>query len=179
MFGLFYRYLASNQIAPQFENIELNIGDFVLKKALQEATGRPMKLINKSLKEKGDLGFVAEASKKSIRTLYQPPPLTVRHVFKKFKEISRITGAKSGAKKGGIVKSLLAAGSESLTWLKIFNLHSTHSYLYTCMLGSGLEGRFIVRALQGKMRINMVRVNWAQLECAINLFIYFLLSCVG
>lgn len=90
--------------------------------------------INAALKSTGDLGEVAEGSKKNIRTLYKPPPLTVRQVFQKFKEISTIAGAKSGMKKGNIVKSLLAAGS-------------------------GLEGRYIVRALQGKMRINMVSIN--------------------
>ena len=107
-------YLASNSIAPQFENVELGIGDMVIKKALQEATGRSLKHINAALKETGDLGEVAEGSKKSIRTLYKPPPLTVRHVFKKFKEISTIAGAKSGVKKGNIVKSLLAAGASNL-----------------------------------------------------------------
>eukprot|EP00750_Incisomonas_marina_P001214 INCI10990.2.p1 GENE.INCI10990.2~~INCI10990.2.p1 ORF type:complete len:751 (-),score=167.97 INCI10990.2:251-2470(-) len=123
-------YLANNSIAPQFENVELGIGDTVIKKALQEATGRSAKAINAALKSTGDLGEVAEGSKKNIRTLYKPPPLTVRQVFQKFKDISTIAGAKSGMKKGNIVKSLLAAGS-------------------------GLEGRYIVRALQGKMRINM------------------------
>ena len=51
-------YLASNSVAPQFENVELGIGDSVIKKALQEATGRNMRAINAALKATGDLGMV-------------------------------------------------------------------------------------------------------------------------
>lgn len=58
--------------------------------------------------------MVVERSKKKIRTLYKPPPLTVRQVFEKFKAISRIGGSASGKKKGAIVKALLAAGMVAL-----------------------------------------------------------------
>jgi DNA ligase-1 len=105
------RYLASNSIAPQFENVELGIGDKVLKNALAEATGRKVAAINADLKSAGDLGEVAEASKASMRTMWKPPPLTARQVFGKFKDISKTVGKESDKRKGNVVKALLAAGA--------------------------------------------------------------------
>jgi hypothetical protein len=70
--------------------------------------------------------LVAENSKKSMRTLWHPPPLTVRKVFSSFKRISEIVGTDSGKHKGAVVKTLLAAGAVKKCWA-------------TCE-GAGVEG---------------------------------------
>ena len=82
------------------------------------------------LRESGDLGIVAEQSRSAQKTLFKPKPLTIRGVYKVFRKIAHISGNKSQAKKVSEITRLLAACSKQ-------------------------EARFLIRGLQGKLRIGL------------------------
>jgi DNA ligase-1 len=123
-------YLACNKLAPQFENIELGIGDSFLIKAITTSTGRSKKRVKSDYEKSGDLGIVAEQSRSAQKTLFKPKPLTIRGVYKVFRKIAHISGNKSQAKKVSEITRLLAACSKQ-------------------------EARFLIRGLQGKLRIGL------------------------
>lgn len=123
-------YLASNKLAPQFEGVELGIGDMIMQKAIMEATGKSLKNLKAEYKKMGDLGLVAQASIKTIRTLVAPKPLTVMAVFENLKAIAAERGNSSQKKKQDRIRTLLVACKE-------------------------YESMYIIKALQGKMRINL------------------------
>lgn len=123
-------YLCCNQVAPAFEGIELGIGDSSIIKAISEATGSTKEVIEAKSKDTGDLGIVAENSKTTQKMIFPPKPLTVSKVFTDFKNIASSSGDKSNDKKTGYIKQLLVASREC-------------------------ESRYIVRALQGKLRIGL------------------------
>lgn len=87
-------------------------------------------MIKNKYKEVGDLGLVAEQCREVQKTLFKPRSLTVCEVFNKFVAISREQGNKSSDRKKTIIKNLLVA----------------------C---KGNEARFLVRALQGNLRIKV------------------------
>merc|ERR1719175_320738 len=80
-------YLCLNKLAPAYEGIELGIGESLLIKAIAQTTGRSVQQIKADVGVKGDLGIVAETSRGTQRTMFQPAPLTVPNVFKQSKEI--------------------------------------------------------------------------------------------
>ncbi|CAL8463942.1 g3477 [Coccomyxa elongata] len=123
-------YLCSNQVAPSHEGLELGIGDSILMKALCLATGKSMQKIKDDYAEAGDLGNVAAAARAKQKTMFKPKPLTVQGVFKAFQTIARTQGAKSQDKKIDLINKLLVSSSD-------------------------VEPGFIMRALQGKLRIGL------------------------
>lgn len=123
-------YLCVNKLAPAHEGIELGMGEAVLLKSLSQVTGRSTAALKSTYKELGDLGDVASASRTTQKTMFPPPPLTVRRVFSEFRAIAAISGKSTQeAKRARVVKMLVAASKE--------------------------EAKFIVRALLGKLRINL------------------------
>lgn len=123
-------YLCTNQVAPSHEGIELGIGDATLIKALAAATGRQESWIKKQYDESGDLGTVASAARATQRTMFQPSPLTIPGVLKTFKEIASTEGSKSMDKKKGLIQKLVVGSRNN-------------------------ETGYIMRALQGKLRIGL------------------------
>lgn len=126
-------YLCTNELGPAYAGLELGIGDAVLVKAVAEATGRSPQQVTMDMKEAGDLGDVAQASRGKQRTLsfMKPPPrLTVGKVFNTLSELARLSGNKVQARKVEVVKGLLVACHNS-------------------------EAKYIVRALGGKLRIHL------------------------
>ncbi|KAH8037015.1 hypothetical protein HPB51_008341 [Rhipicephalus microplus] len=85
-------YLCLNKIAPDYEGLELGIGESLLVKALAEATGRTPDKVRAEAAAKGDLGLVAESSRSQQRVLFPPPPLMLSHVFTKLRTIAEMTG---------------------------------------------------------------------------------------
>ncbi|RWW22184.1 hypothetical protein GW17_00013635 [Ensete ventricosum] len=83
-------YLSANRIAAPHEGIELGIGDASLVKALAEAYGRKEEQVKKQLKELGDLGLVAKASRSSQKVMFKPQPLTIAKVFDTFRAIAKV-----------------------------------------------------------------------------------------
>ncbi|KAH7950047.1 hypothetical protein HPB49_018998 [Dermacentor silvarum] len=85
-------YLCLNKIAPDYQGLELGIGESLLVKALAEATGRTPDKVRAEASAKGDLGLVAESSRSQQRVLFAPPPLMLSHVFTKLRAIAEMTG---------------------------------------------------------------------------------------
>ena len=126
-------YLTSNTVYPAFAGLELGIGDALLVKAVVEATGRNRAAVQAAYKEQGDLGLVACQSRQNQSTLSfgaKPKALTARFVLEQLRLITNTTGGKSMDRKVGIIKKMMVA----------------------CQ---GDEAKYIVRALQGKLRIGI------------------------
>jgi DNA ligase-1 len=123
-------YLCLNRICPEYEGLELGIGETILIKAIGEATGRSAKSIKSDMEKQGDLGNVAQASKSNQKTLFKPKPLTIPAVFKGLKEIAMFTGNQSQTRKINKIKGLLIA----------------------C---NGNEPKYLIRSLEGKLRIGL------------------------
>ena len=126
-------YLTSNTVYPAYAGMELGIGDALLVKAVVEATGRNRNAVQAAYKEHGDLGIVACQSRQNQSMLSfgaKPKPLTARFVLEQLRLITNTSGGKSMDKKVGIIKKMMVA----------------------CQ---GDEAKYIVRALQGKLRIGI------------------------
>ncbi|KAI8084200.1 ATP-dependent DNA ligase [Gilbertella persicaria] len=118
------------KLCPDYEGLELGIGESLLMKAIAQSTGRDMKQLKADYAKIGDLGTIAMNSKGSQRTLFKPKPLTVTHVFRTLKEVAKIAGHSAQSKKIDKIKSLLVACQET-------------------------EAKFIIRHLEGKLRIGL------------------------
>ena len=79
--------------------MELGVGESFLVKAIANTTGRNAKQIKEDVAKLGDLGLVAESSKSSQKTMFQPKPLTLAGVFGRLKEVAGMTGTASTNKK--------------------------------------------------------------------------------
>jgi len=124
-------YLCINRLGPDYEGLELGLGESIIVKALAESTGRSMQDVKKQYVKLGDLGQVALTSKKSQTMMFsKPKPLTVDTVFAKLKDIATSTGKDSQQRKIAIIKGLLIQ----------------------CR---GEESKYIVRSLEGKLRIGL------------------------
>lgn len=124
-------YLCINRLGPDYEGLELGLGESLILKALAESTGRSLADVKKQYNKLGDLGQVALLSKKSQSMMFsKPKPLTTDHVFTKLKGIATSTGKESQQKKIGIIKALLLQCREE-------------------------ESKFLVRSLEGKLRIGL------------------------
>jgi len=125
-------YLCSNKLAPDYEGIELGVGDSIILKALAEATGRSLAQVKSDVKEKGDIGLVAESSRSKQPTVFGrvPPKLSVRTVYDRLKEIALMTGHSSMTKKTDKIKSLIVSCQDC-------------------------EAKYLVRSLAGKLRIGL------------------------
>lgn len=85
-------YLCSNAVAPEYHGIELGVGGSTVSAAVSEASGRSSKQLRIDYTKFGDMGDVAQHACKSVRTLFQPKPLTILDVHANLLRMSTISG---------------------------------------------------------------------------------------
>ena len=137
--------LMINKLAPDYAGIELGIGESLIMKAIGETTGRSLQVIKADQKEIGDLGLVAVKSRSTQPTMFKPKPLTVKGVHQGLMNIATVTGnGAQGRKVDGIKKLLSAADANGSGKIDI-----------TKDKGGPSEAKFIVRFLEGKLRLGL------------------------
>jgi DNA ligase-1 len=138
--------LMINKLAADYTGVELGIGESLIKKAISESTGRSLQHINSDHNEIGDLGLVAAKSRSKQPTMFKPKPLTVQGVHKGLMAIATIEGqGAQGRKVDGIKKLLSAADSHNAG--KHIDIEKDK--------GGPSESKFIVRTLEGKLRLGL------------------------
>ena len=128
---LFYTIcLMTNTIGAVHEGYELGIGDAVIVKTLTETYSKTTEMVRKDLKTLGDLGKVAQSYTGKQSLFVKPTALTAKAVYNTFRQIAITTGKDSVTTKRVLIKKLLLAADST-------------------------ETLYIIRAIQGKMRIGM------------------------
>ncbi|KKF96855.1 DNA ligase 1 [Ceratocystis platani] len=137
--------LMINKLAPDYAGIELGIGESLIMKSIGETTGRSLAVIKQDQKEIGDLGLVAVKSRATQRTMFKPKPLTVRGIHKGLMDIATMSGTGVQGRKVDCIKKLLAAADS----------HNDGKVDITKDKGGPSEAKFIVRFLEGKLRLGL------------------------
>jgi DNA ligase 1 len=138
--------LMINKLAPDYAGIELGIGESLIMKAIGETTGRSLQVIKADQKEIGDLGLVAVKSRSTQPTMFKPKPLTVKGVHQGLMNIATITGNGAQGRKVDGIKKLLSAADAHGKGGKID---------ITKDKGGPSEAKYIVRFLEGKLRLGL------------------------
>jgi DNA ligase-1 len=136
--------LMINKLAADYAGIELGIGESLIMKAIGETTGRSLAVIKADQKEIGDLGLVAAKSRGNQPTMFKPKPLTVRNVLNGLMGIATVQGHGAQGRKVDGIKKLLSAADASNKSVDI-----------TKDKGGASETKFIIRFLEGKLRLGL------------------------
>lgn len=139
--------LMVGKLAADYSGIELGIGESLIMKAIGESTGRSLKIIKEDQQKIGDLGLVAAKSKGSQPTMFKPKPLTIRGVHEQLMAIAKIEGSGGQGRKVSGIHKLLSAADASLPKGKGVDIEKDK--------GGPSEAKFIVRTLEGKMRLGL------------------------
>ncbi|KAH0559353.1 hypothetical protein GP486_004129 [Trichoglossum hirsutum] len=140
--------LMINKLAADYAGVELGIGESLIMKAIGESTGRSLAVIKADQNEIGDLGLVAAKSRSNQPTMFKPKALTVRGVRDGLMAIATTQGNGAQTRKiAGIKKLLSAADAHSAGKGKGVDI--------TKDKGGASESKFIVRTLEGKMRLGL------------------------
>ncbi|KAF1988463.1 ATP-dependent DNA ligase [Aulographum hederae CBS 113979] len=138
--------LMINKLAADYAGIELGIGESLIMKAIGDSTGRSLQVIKADQNEIGDLGLVAAKSRGKQPTMFKPKPLTVAGVHKALLTIATIEGHGSQGRKIADIKKLLSAADVA---------SSGKNVDITKDKGGPSEAKFIVRTLEGKLRLGL------------------------
>ena len=141
--------LMINKLAADYAGIELGIGESLIMKAIGETTGRSLQVIRADQNEIGDLGLVAAKSRSNQPTMFKPKPLTVRGVLEGLMGIATVSGDGSQGRKVAGIKKLLSAADASLAGKGSKGIDITKDK------GGASEAKFIVRFLEGKLRLGL------------------------
>ena len=141
--------LMINKLAADYAGIELGIGESLIMKAIGESTGRSLKIIKADQNEIGDLGLVAAKSRSTQPTMFKPKPLTVRGVFDSLMAIATVQGSGAQQHKVDGIKKLLSAADTAHAGKGSQGIDITKDK------GGPSEAKFIVRALEGKLRLGL------------------------
>lgn len=129
--------LTINKLAPAHEGVELGVGDSLLMKAICETCGIAPKSLRDDYAKVGDLAEIAQAKKGKVVALVKSKPLLVATVFANFKAIALMSGKDVQRRRVDTINALLRSAK-------------------------GPEVNFIVRGLQGKMRIGVAQSSVLQ-----------------
>ena len=140
--------LMINKLAADYAGIELGIGESLIMKAIGETTGRSLQVIKADQNEIGDLGLVAAKSRSNQPTMFKPKSLTVRGVLEGLMGIATVSGDGSQGRKIAGIKKLLSAADAALT-------NKGKGVDITKDKGGASEAKFIVRFLEGKLRLGL------------------------
>lgn len=138
--------LMINKLAADYSGIELGIGESLIMKAIGESTGRSLAVIKKDQNEIGDLGMVAAKSRGNQPTMFKPKALTVRGVHESLIAIAVVEGHGSQGRKVDAIKKILSAADVNSKADKVD---------ITKDRGGPSEAKFIVRTLEGKLRLGL------------------------
>jgi DNA ligase-1 len=138
--------LMINKLAADYTGVELGIGESLIKKAISESTGRSLQHISSDHNEIGDLGLVAAKSRSKQPTMFKPKPLTVQGVHKGLMTIATIEGQGAQGRKVDSIKKLLSAADAHNAGKQI-DIEKDK--------GGPSESKFIVRTLEGKLRLGL------------------------
>ena len=141
--------LMINKLAADYAGIELGIGESLIMKAIGETTGRSLAVIKADQNEIGDLGLVAAKSRSNQPTMFKPKALTVRGVLDGLMGIATVQGDGSQSRKIAGIKKLLSAADASLAGKGSKGVDITKDK------GGASEAKFIVRFLEGKLRLGL------------------------
>lgn len=141
--------LMINKLAADYAGIELGIGESLIMKAIGETTGRSLAVIKTDQHEIGDLGLVAAKSRGNQPTMFKPKPLTVRGVHQGLLGIAQVQGHGSQDKKISGIKKLLSAADSATAGKGSKGIDITKDK------GGPSEAKFIVRFLEGKLRLGL------------------------
>lgn len=149
---LYTVYLCINRLCPDYEGLELGIGESLLIKAISGATGRKPDQIKAEYKKVGDLGTVAQQSRSKQPGLgfFKPKSLTVTGTFKSLKQIAGTEG--KGVRMATSLSTVdlwLTCGARQSQGHKVGIINKL---LASCQ---GVESKFIIRSLEGKLRIGL------------------------
>jgi DNA ligase-1 len=138
--------LMVNKLAADYAGIELGIGESLIMKAISESTGRSLQHIKSDQNEIGDLGLVAAKSRSKQPTMFKPKALTVEGVRKGLMGIATIEGQGAQGRKVDGIKKLLSAA----------DAHNSGKHVdIEKDKGGPSEAKFIVRTLEGKLRLGL------------------------
>jgi DNA ligase-1 len=138
--------LMINKLAADYTGVELGIGESLIKKAISESTGRSLQHISSDHNEIGDLGLVAAKSRSKQPTMFKPKPLTVQGVHKGLLTIATIEGQGAQGRKVDSIKKLLSSADAHNAGKQI-DIEEDK--------GGPSESKFIVRTLEGKLRLGL------------------------
>lgn len=138
--------LMINKLAADYTGIELGIGESLIKKAISESTGRSLQHITSDHNEIGDLGLVAAKSRSKQPTMFKPKALTVQGVHKGLMTIATIEGQGAQGRKVDGIKKLLSSADAHNAGRQI-DIEKDK--------GGPSEAKFIVRTLEGKLRLGL------------------------
>ncbi|AGB04153.1 ATP-dependent DNA ligase I [Aciduliprofundum sp. MAR08-339] len=128
-------YLTQGKLYADYLGVELGLAEKLAIKAISKSTGIRENAMKDMLRRYGDLGIVAEEAikKKRQTTLFsfeEEKKLTVEKVYENFEKIARAEGEGSQDRKIQLLAELLN-------------------------LASPLEARYIVRTVEGKLRLGI------------------------
>jgi DNA ligase-1 len=141
--------LMVSKLGADYTGVELGIGESLIMKAIGESTGRSLPVIKADQNEIGDLGLVAAKSRSNQPTMFKPKALTIQAVFKGLKDIATIEGQGSQGRKVSGIKKLLSSADAAAASKGSKGVDITHEK------GGPSEAKYIVRTLEGKLRLGL------------------------
>lgn len=143
--------LMVGKLAADYAGIELGIGESLIMKAIGESTGRSLKVVKEDQQKVGDLGLVAAKSRGGQPMMFKPKPLTVRTVHEGLMKIATVEGQGAQGRKVDGIKKLLSSADINMAKGATIDINKDK--------GGPSESKFIIRALEGKMRLGLADKN--------------------